>query len=450
MNRKLFGTDGIRARAGEFPLNAQTLVAIGRAIGEKLGGKVLVGQDTRVSSPWILDHLQRGIAGTPATVQNAGVIPTPAIALLTKWLDYSGGVMISASHNPYQDNGIKIFGADGTKLTDSDEARVEQRIFELLGPERSEAHVDVIPDRNGTAGNDTGWPERYQEVLMSRFPNTDWLRGLRIVVDCANGAMSEIAPRLMTKLGADVVVTHAWPDGKNINDRCGAVHVDALRNAMKAGLADFGVAFDGDGDRSMFMSNSGRLIDGDAVLLLMARRMKKIGQLRPPILVGTLMTNFSLEKMLREEGVSLTRVAVGDRFIFEEMQRSGAQLGGEPSGHVIFPDFKLSGDGLLTTLKVAEAIAGDRASFEDLTRDWVEAPQLLKNLSVREKVPLETLPAVQAKMTDIDHQLKGCGRLVVRYSGTEPLLRVMIESDDAARNERLMQELLKVIQESIG
>jgi phosphoglucosamine mutase len=369
---------------------------------------------------------------------------------LTKWLDYSGGVMISASHNPYQDNGIKIFGADGTKLTDADEARIEQRIFELLGPERNEAQVDVIPDRDVSAGNDTGWPERYQEVLMSRFPNTDWLRGLRIVVDCANGAMSEIAPRLMTKLGADVVVTHAWPNGKNINDRCGAVYVDALRNAMKAGLADFGVAFDGDGDRSMFMSNSGRLIDGDAVLLLMARRMKKTGQLHPPILVGTLMTNFSLEKMLREEGVTLTRVAVGDRFIFEEMQRSGAQLGGEPSGHVIFPDFKLSGDGLLTTLKVAEAIAGDRASFEDLTRDWVEAPQLLKNLSVREKVPLETLPAVQAKMTDIDHQLKGCGRLVVRYSGTEPLLRVMIESDDATRNERLMQELLNVLQEAIG
>ncbi|HEU5236200.1 MAG TPA: hypothetical protein VFU37_03615 [Pyrinomonadaceae bacterium] len=406
MSTKLFGTDGIRARAGEFPLNAKTVVAIGRAIGEKLGGKVLVGQDTRVSSPWIYDLLQKGLARTPAKVQNAGVIPTPAVALLTKWLGYSGGIMISASHNPYQDNGIKVFGPDGTKLTDADESQIEQRIFRLLGEERGIDHIDVISERDVTAANDTGWPERYQEILLSRFPNTDWLRGLRIVVDCANGAMSEIAPRLLTKLGADVVVTNAWPNGKNINDRCGAVHIEALRDAMKAGLVDFGVAFDGDGDRSMFMSNSGRLIDGDAVLLLMARRMKKAGQLHPPVLIGTLMTNFSLEKMLRDEGIALTRVAVGDRYIFEEMQRSGALLGGEPSGHVIFPDFKLSGDGLLTTLKVAEAIASDPASFEELTRDWVEAPQLLKNISVREKVPLETLPAVQAKITEINHQLQ--------------------------------------------
>ena len=447
---KLFGTDGIRAYAGEFPLNAATIVLIGRAIGERLGGKVLIGQDTRMSSPWILEHLLTGFSHTPAMLQNAGVIPTPAVALLTKWLGYSGGVMISASHNPYGDNGIKVFGPDGTKLTDSDEAEIEKRIFELLGPQRSDKHTDRVPSRVVTAANDTGWHERYQEILLAHFPNSDWLRGLRIVVDCANGAMSEIAPRLLTKLGADVVVTHAWPNGTNINDGCGAVHVEALRSAMRAGLSDFGVAFDGDGDRSMFMSNSGRLIDGDAVLLLMARRMKKHGQLHPPVVVGTLMTNFSLERMLSNEGVTLTRVAVGDRFIFEEMQRSGAPLGGEPSGHIIFPDFKLSGDGLLTTLKVAEAIATDRASFEDLTRDWVESPQLLKNIPVREKLPLETLPAVQAKMTEIVHELQGCGRLVVRYFGTEPVLRVMIESDNAARNDRLMNELLNVIRSVLG
>jgi phosphoglucosamine mutase len=448
MNTKLFGTDGIRACAGEFPLNGETIVAIGRALGEKLGGKVLIGQDTRMSSPWIFEHLHRGFSRTPATLQNAGVIPTPAVALLTKWLGYSGGVMISASHNPYQDNGIKVFGRDGTKLTDTDEAEVERRVFELLAdvPKR----VDKVPDQAVTASNDTGWADRYQEILLSHFPNSDWLRGLRIVLDCANGAMSEVAPRLLTRLGADVVVTHAWPNGTNINEGCGAVHVDALRAAMSGGTADFGVAFDGDGDRSMFMSGSGRLIDGDAVLLLMARRLKKLGQFRPAVVVGTVMTNFSLERMLHNEDITLKRVAVGDRFIFEEMQRTGALLGGEPSGHVIFADFKLSGDGLLTTLKVAEAIAGDRASFEDLTRDWVEAPQLLKNIRVREKVPLETLPAIRAKMTEIEHELEGCGRLVVRYSGTEPLLRVMIESDDAKRNDRLMEELLAVIRNVIG
>jgi len=219
---------------------------------------------------------------------------------------------------------------------------------------------------------------------------------------------------------------------------------------MRAVNADFGVAFDGDGDRSMFMSSAGRLIDGDAVLLLMARRLKKMGLLNPPVVVGTLMTNYSLEKMLQNEGITLTRVAVGDRFIFEEMRRSGSMLGGEPSGHIIFADFKLSGDGLLTTLKVAEAIATDRASFDDMTRDWIEAPQLLKNLRVRERVPLETLPAVQAKLTEVNHALQGCGRLVVRYSGTEPLLRVMSESDDAKRNERLMEELLSVIRGYLG
>jgi phosphoglucosamine mutase len=343
-----------------------------------------------------------------------------------------------------------VFGPDGTKLNDADEARVEKRIHELLAGEESREKPDTVPDRQVSASNTSGWNERYQEILLSHFPNSDWLRGVRIVVDCANGAMSEVAPRLLTKLGADVVVTHASPNGTNINEACGAVHVDALRDATRTVNADFGVAFDGDGDRSMFMSGTGRLIDGDAVLLLMARRLKKMGQLNPPIVVGTLMTNFSLERMLRDEGITLTRVGVGDRFIFEEMQRSGSLLGGEPSGHVIFSDFKLSGDGLLTTLKVAEAIATDRASFEDMTRDWVEAPQLLKNIRVRERIPLETLPAIQAKMNEVNHALHGNGRLVVRYSGTEPLLRVMIESDDAKKNERLMEELLSIIRENLG
>jgi phosphoglucosamine mutase len=447
---KLFGTDGIRACAGEYPLNVKTIVAIGRAIGEKLGGKVLIGQDTRISSPWIFDLLQRGMSSTKAVITNAGVIPTPAIALLTKSCGYSGGVMISASHNPYEDNGIKVFAADGTKLKDSDEIQVQKRIFELLGAERATEETDTVPQRNISAANSTGWLERYQEVLLSHFPAGGWLSGLRIVADCANGAMSEIAPRLLKKLGADVVVTHARPNGTNINDGCGAVHIDALRNGMRDAAADFGVAYDGDGDRSMFMLRNGRLIDGDGILLIMARRLKKSGRLNPAMVIGTSMTNFSLERKLGQEGISLTRVSVGDRFIFEEMLRSGAQLGGEPSGHIIFSDFRLSGDGLLTTLKVAEAVASDHASFEDLTKDWEESPQLLKNVRVKNKVPLETLPAIQAKMTEIEHALQGCGRLVVRYSGTEPLLRVMIESDDAAKNERLMEELLTTIKEQIG
>jgi phosphoglucosamine mutase len=320
----------------------------------------------------------------------------------------------------------------------------------LLGSHRGTDDTDTVPQQKVSATNSTGWLERYQEILLSHFPTGVWLSGLRIVTDCANGAMSEVAPRLLKKLGADVVVTHASPNGININDACGAVHVDALRTAMHGASADFGVAYDGDGDRSMFMLRNGRLIDGDGILLIMARRLKEDGRLNPPTVIGTSMTNFSLELKLREEGIGLTRVSVGDRFIFEEMLRSGAQLGGEPSGHIIFSDFRLSGDGLLTTLKVGEAIASDQASFEDLTKDWQESPQLLKNVRVKNKVPLETMPAIQAKMTEIDHELQGCGRLVVRYTGTEPLLRVMIESDDAAKNDRLMEELLATIKEQIG
>src|SRR2546426_1645602 len=253
MSTELCGPDGIRSRAGEFPLNSHTVAAIGQAIGERLNGKILVGQDTRMSSPWIFELLKQGISRTSGIIQDAGVIPTPAIALLTKWLGYSGGVMISASHNPYEDNGIKVFAADGTKLNDSDEARIEKRIAELLGSNGARESIDAVPPQKISAANSTGWLERYQEILLSHFPPKDWLGGHRIAVDCANGAMSEIAPRLLRRLGADVIVTHASPDGVNINAGCGAGHVDALRSAMSSEAADFGVAYDGDGGRSMFM-----------------------------------------------------------------------------------------------------------------------------------------------------------------------------------------------------
>jgi len=448
MNTKLFGTDGIRAKAGEFPLNAQTLKAIGQAIGEKVAGKILVGQDTRMSSPWIFEHLKAGIAATRSTIEDAGVIPTPGVALLTKTGDYAGGVMISASHNPYEDNGIKVFASNGTKVSDADEAELEKRVHELIGS--ATQSVDAIPGQYITRPHSAGFLERYEEQLLSHFPKGAWLAGMRLVVDCANGATSVVAPEILRRLGAEVVVTNASPNGRNINASCGAVHLDSLIASMKTNSADFGVAFDGDADRSLFVSRSGRLLDGDAVLLMMARRLKKSGKLNPPVVIGTLMTNFSLERMLREEGIALTRVAVGDRYVFEEMTRSGALLGGEPSGHVIFPDFRQSGDGLLTTLKVAEAIVSDHASFDDLTHDWVQAPQLLKNVRVKQKVPLETLPAIQATMTEVDHELHGSGRLVVRYSGTEPLLRVMIESDSADKNERLMNRLLETIGKNLG
>jgi phosphoglucosamine mutase len=449
MSERLFGTDGIRARAGEFPLTAAAVPAIGQAIGEKLGGRILIGQDTRVSSPWIFDRLKAGIARTAAQIDDAGVIPTPAIALLTKHNDFAGGIMISASHNPYEDNGIKVFSSDGRKLSDADEIAVERRITEILQSQTDANEISAIPDRLVTAANGSPWPARYIELLLSHFPPGRWLQGCRVVVDCANGAMSKVAPPALSQIGAELVVINNAPTGTNINAGCGAVHLESLTAAMNENKADFGVAFDGDGDRSMFVSSSGRLIDGDAVLLLTARRLQRQGKLNPPVVVGTLMTNYSLERILSAEGIALTRVAVGDRYIFEEMQKSGAVLGGEPSGHIIYSDFRLSGDGLLTALKVAEAVAGEHASFDDLTRDWTPSPQLLKGVRVKQKVPLENVPVLQKKISEVTQQLKGRGRLVVRYSGTEPLLRVMVESDDASYNDRVMSEMLETISRAL-
>jgi phosphoglucosamine mutase len=438
---KLFGTDGIRARAGEFPLNAAAIVAIGQAIGERLGGPLLVGEDTRLSSPWILGLLEKGLEQAQVAIEEAGVIPTPAVALLTRAGSYAGGVMISASHNPFEDNGIKVFSSDGTKLRDGLEEELEQRVLELLPPGADE-RTDPI-DSTGFSNDGKLYRERYEELLVSNFPRGAWLTGLRIIADCANGAMSTVAPELLRRLGAEVKVICASPDGKNINENCGAVHLQTLVAAMKEDSADFGVAFDGDGDRSLFVSRSGKPVDGDAVLLVMARRTK------PSAVVGTSMTNYALGKMLEAQGIGLTRVAVGDRYVFEEMQRSGAPLGGEPSGHIIFSDFGVSGDGLFTTLKLSQAIVESGQSLEDLTRDWVPAPQMLKGVRVSRRVPLDEMPTLQAVMRGANRALDGCGRLVVRYSGTEPLLRVMIESDDAARNEEWMTKLLSAIEKDI-
>jgi phosphoglucosamine mutase len=439
---KLFGTDGIRTRAGSFPLNSASIPAIGQAIGEALRGHILAGQDTRASSPWILRLLTQGIerSGT-STIESAGVIPTPAVALLTRSQAFAGGVMISASHNPFEDNGIKVFSHDGTKLTDEVEAGLERRILELL-PAGADSTSDTVPASN-TDWLATSWLKRYEELLIAHFPGGRWLRGKRIVVDCANGAMSIAAPALLRALGAEVHSIFADPTGMNINSGCGAVHPDALIETMKTARADFGVAFDGDGDRSLFASGSGKLVDGDAVLLVIARQMK------PSHVVGTSMTNYALEKKLESEGIALTRVAVGDRYVFEEMQRSGASLGGEPSGHIIFSDFRLSGDGLLTTLKLAQAIVTSGKSLDDLTQDWIPAPQTLKGVRVARRVPLDEMSRLQTVMRDARAVLDGCGRLVVRYSGTEPLLRVMIESDDAGRNQEWMEKLLRAVEEDI-
>jgi len=426
-------------------LNAVAIEAIGQAIGEKLGGRLLVGYDTRVSCPWIFGLLRKGIQRTSAVIQDAGVIPTPAVALLVKNDGFSGGVMISASHNPYEDNGVKVFASNGTKLSDTEEAGIERRVFELLsGSSEARQQRDAVPEAKISAVNNTGFPERYTEKLLSVFPPGQWLAGMPIVVDCANGATSEIAPAVLRRLGAEVHVIHASPTGTNINANCGAVHLETLTEEMSRTRAIFGVAFDGDGDRALFVSMEGKRVDGDAVLLLMANAY------RATRVVGTSMTNYALEQTLQKKGRTLVRVDVGDRFIFEEMQRtSEVCIGGEPSGHIIFPDFGLSGDGLLTALKVAETLVKVDMPLDAVFQFYQPAPHLLKGIRVEKKVPLHELPQLKEKIQEVERALTGRGRIVVRYSGTEPLLRVMIESDDAARNENFMEEILDTVRKSI-
>lgn len=449
--KKLFGTDGIRARAGHFPVDVETIPAIGQAIGERLGGPVLVGRDPRQSSPWIFELLRAGLETSGAKVEDAGVIPTPAIALLTQQTEARGGVMISASHNAFEDNGIKVFGPDGRKLPDAAEAEIEERVRELQ-PAKSEPPSDRRADstRKQTATSTSASTVRYTELLRERFPDGRWLEGFRIMADCANGAMSSVAPALLETLGAEVTTIHSSPSGRNINASCGAVHPASLIEHVGQDHPDLGVAYDGDGDRSMFVSSSGRLIDGDAVLLVMARLLKKAGNLTRPIVVGTSMTNYRLERILRREGIELVRVDVGDRYVFQEMSSSGAELGGEPSGHIIFSDYRLSGDGLLTTLKLCEVMVEEQSSIDALTEDWEPAPQLLRNIPVTEKIPLDTLPKVRQKIDEIARALEDRGRIVVRYSGTEPLLRVMIESDSAETNDTYAEELISVVRTALA
>jgi len=440
---RLFGTDGIRSRAGEFPLNAATIVAVGRALGERLKGRILVARDTRISGRWIFDLLIDGILGANGTdVENAGILPTPAVALLSRKYGFAGGIMISASHNPFEDNGIKVFSGAGLKLADSEEAEIEKRVHELLSAQ-SENVRDAVPE-DYSAATPTIWAARYMDALADNFRHDTWLSGLSVVLDCANGAMSSVAPELLARLGAKVRAIHTTPTGRNINEDCGALHLGSLCRTVQEERADIGVAFDGDGDRSLFASTSGKEVNGDAVLLVLARK------LRPARVVGTSMTNYALERRLMAESIDLVRVGVGDRYIFEEMNRSRDSIGGEPSGHIILPDFGLSGDGLLTALKLAEVLVGSRKSLDELTSDWVPAPHLLEGVRVERRIPIERMPVLQREMKLASAALEERGRLVVRYSGTEPLLRLMIESDSAELNAEWMQRLLESVEQDFS
>jgi phosphoglucosamine mutase len=445
--RKLFGTDGIRAVAGEAPLNPHTIFAVGQALAHQLNGgrphpHVLLGMDTRESSPWIADAVAAGLTAAGARVENGGVITTPAIAWLARRHGFAAGVVISASHNPWQDNGIKIFGSDGLKLPDETELRIEEEIFRLL------EHLDLPPIVPPPAVNDQ-YRRDYEQFLRSAVPSLT-PSGLRVVLDCANGAASAIAPELFAHLGGTIHLTHAAPDGRNINADCGALHPEVVAADTRSLGADVGVTFDGDADRALFADARGRVVNGDAVMLLAARDLQQRHLLRNNLVVATTMSNMGLEAALRRDGIRMLRAPVGDKYVLERMQQEKASLGGEQSGHILFPHLATTGDGLLTALVVLDIVQRAGRPLHDLVADLKVFPQVIVNVRVREKKPLEAIATVSDTIRDAEAELAESGRVVVRYSGTEALARVMIEAESEEAMRRHAERIAGAIRAELG
>ncbi|MGH9474831.1 MAG: phosphoglucosamine mutase [Terriglobales bacterium] len=445
-NKRYFGTDGIRGVAGRPPLDPATVYAVGLALGDEQiargsgAGTVVMGEDTRESSAAIAAQLAAGLEARGFRVAHAGVLPTPGVAYLAASGEFCVGVMISASHNPYQDNGIKIFGAGGYKLPDEDEATIE------AGIETYRNHRPATPARLQAA------PElraAYVAHLAERFQYTDF-SALRVVVDCGHGAASSVIAELCARLGLRADVLAACPDGRNINAGVGALHPRAMAEQVRERGADAGVSLDGDADRAILADAAGNIVDGDGVLLLAARELQSSGHLQPAVVVGTVMTNFGLEKALSAEGIRLERTAVGDKYVLERMQASGARLGGEPSGHVIFAAEATTGDGLLTALHCFDLMARRQSSLRALCQGWQALPQKIENVRVAHKVPLKELEEVQAAIQRAEVEFQGSGRVLVRYSGTEALARVMVEAADAEAVARHTQAIAEALRREIG
>lgn len=445
--RKLFGTDGIRGIAGEYPLDKKTVFAIGRALGDHLPAgprRVVIGQDTRESSSWIADVLARGLRRSGVEVQSAGVITTPGVAYVAHTLNFSAGVVISASHNPWRDNGIKVFGGDGHKLPDATELEIETEIFSLLNSANGQ---EAAPSASAAVTEDAALRAAYISWLAHPIPGADKLRA---VVDCANGAASAIAPEVLSRCGLQAEYTHSSPNGRNINENCGALHADVVSKEVAARKADLGICFDGDADRALFTDSSGKIVNGDAVMLLLARELKSRNQLAQDTLVATTMSNMGLEIALRGSGIKMLRAPVGDKYVLEEMQKTGAVLGGEQSGHIIFFREATTGDGLLTALRVLEVVCRSGKSLAGLVADLKVFPQTIKNVRVREKRPLDQIPEVMAAIRLAESELNGNGRVNVRYSGTEALARVMVEAADEPTVHRLANSIAAALENSLG
>jgi phosphoglucosamine mutase len=454
--KRLFGTDGIRGEAGEFPLDSPTVRAIGgsltRHLAERIGSRaprVIIGRDTRESGPRIERDLIAGARASGAEVQSAGIITTPGVAFLARTLPADAGVVISASHNPYQDNGIKVFDPSGRKLDDATERLIEKDISDEGVV--SDAQPD---DREQTNSDDqqnaAELRTRYLDYLVHDVAHDLSLSDLTIVVDCANGAAYKLAPQLLVSLGAKVVAINNAPDGRNINRDCGSLHLEVLQREVMARHADLGVAFDGDADRALFVDAHGELVDGDATLWVLANYMKSRGELTGNTVVATVMSNVGLEIALHSRGIKMTRTDVGDKYVLDELTRTGMTIGGEQSGHIIFPKLSLAGDGMITTLCLLRAMREQRGSLTSLTAGFQRYPQILVNVRVREKRSFEELPAVQRLAREVEEKLGDRGRLLLRYSGTEPLARVMIEGESEDEVKAHANALAEAISSELG
>jgi phosphoglucosamine mutase len=454
-SRQLFGTDGIRGVAGDFPLTAESTFLIGRALGHDLlrgapKAQAVIGQDTRESSGWIADRVAAGLAAVGVEMHSAGLITTPGVAYLARSRGMAAGVVISASHNPWTDNGIKVFSGDGFKLPDARELAIEKEIFALL--ERPGAADDTAlkiakPSLPGEAGLRKAYIESLAESVKAD------LSGLRVLVDCANGAATAEAPELFRSLQVQATFIHVTPDGKNINDGCGALHPETLGRmvAEAGGKFDLGVTFDGDADRALFCDAAGRVVNGDGVLLLTARDLKAQGKLAGDTVVATTMSNMGVEIALKKSGIRMLRANVGDKYVLEEMLETGATLGGEQSGHIIFRDGEATtGDGLLTALRVMDVIVRSRKSLADSVSDLKVFPQKIQNVRVREKIPFAQVPEVQRAIDAAERELDGNGRVVVRYSGTEALARVMVEAESEEKMQAITAGIAGEIQRKLG
>ena len=452
MPKELFGTDGIRGVPGVAPLDDGTLYATGLALGEYLSREhgrahVLIGMDTRESGPHIAAILADGLSRARATVAFAGVITTPGVACLVRQSDFQAGAVISASHNPYHDNGVKLFSHAGMKFPDSVEEEIERDILRhraeglSRGSALAQESTELIADESLDA--------EYLEFLRARMIPGANLSGLRMVLDCANGAAYKLGPALFRSLGADVITIGAAPDGRNINDGCGSLHLESLQKRVLQEKAALGVAFDGDADRALFVCGSGKIINGDGVLLAAARYLKSQGQLKGNRVVATSMSNLGLERVLSREGISLARTGVGDRYVLEEMLKSGNVIGGEQSGHIIFLDDSPAGDGLLTAVKIASLVAM-RGPIETLVAGLKDYPQVIVNVKVKSKPPLESLPEVSRALAEAQSTLGDNGRVVLRYSGTEQLARVMVEAEHESDVQRFSQSVAAALRQAIG